>query len=149
MEPLTDSLQDPARLAALADTQLPDSAAEESFDRLTRMVTRLLGVPVALVSLVDDNRQFLVLAETGKQASIQFFKSQQGLQGPGQPATADTPVPLVLPARGDRPGAACRDGPRNGPRVCDNLASHSAAPRISSLPDGQVFRATFMIPIAG
>lgn len=82
MEPLTDSLQDPVRLAALADTQLPDSAAEESFDRLTRMVTRLLGVPVALVSLVDDNRQFLVLAETGKQASIQFFKSQQACKAP-------------------------------------------------------------------
>lgn len=65
---LDRSLQNPARLAALADTDLPDSAAEESFDRLTRMVTRLLGVPVALVSLVDDARQ--------------FFKSQQGLQAP-------------------------------------------------------------------
>lgn len=62
-----DSLRDPERLAALADTHLPDSAAEEAFDRLTRMVTRLLGVPVSLVSLVDDRRQ--------------FFKSQQGLEG--------------------------------------------------------------------
>jgi hypothetical protein len=68
MEPLSDSLRNPAALAALADTHLPDSAAEESFDRLTRMVTQLLGMPVALVSLIDDTRQ--------------FFRSQQGLQGP-------------------------------------------------------------------
>lgn len=54
MEPLTGSLRNPARLAAPADTDLPDSAAEEAFDRLTRVVTRLLGVPVALVSLVDE-----------------------------------------------------------------------------------------------
>jgi two-component sensor histidine kinase len=67
MGPAPDSLRNPERLAALADTHLPDSAAEEAFDRLTRMVTRLLGVPVSLVSLVDDRRQ--------------FFKSQHGLQG--------------------------------------------------------------------
>jgi hypothetical protein len=35
------SLRNPERLAALADTDLPDSDAEEAFDRLTRMVTRL------------------------------------------------------------------------------------------------------------
>jgi two-component sensor histidine kinase len=64
----TDPLRNPERLAALADTHLLDSDAEEAFDRLTRMVTRLLGVPVALVSLVDDTRQ--------------FFKSQQGLPSP-------------------------------------------------------------------
>jgi two-component sensor histidine kinase len=62
-----DSLRNPERLAALADTHLPDSGAEEAFDRLTRMVTRLLGVPVSLISLVDDKRQ--------------FFKSQHGLPG--------------------------------------------------------------------
>ncbi|MDO9417199.1 GAF domain-containing protein [Pararhizobium sp.] len=45
-----------------------DSPAEERFDRLTRMVSRLLNVPVALVSLVDDHRQ--------------FFKSARGLAEP-------------------------------------------------------------------
>ncbi|MFI6073866.1 SpoIIE family protein phosphatase [Actinoplanes sp. NPDC051343] len=46
-----------ARLDALASTRLgprPDPA----FDRFTRMVRRTLGVPVALVSLVDDTRQY-------------------------------------------------------------------------------------------
>jgi two-component sensor histidine kinase len=67
MGPAPDSLRNPERLAALADTHLPDSGAEEAFDRLTRMVTRLLGVPVSLISLIDDKRQ--------------FFKSQHGLHG--------------------------------------------------------------------
>jgi CheY-like chemotaxis protein len=35
-----------------------DSSAEESFDRYTRLAVRLLGVPVALVSLVEGDRQF-------------------------------------------------------------------------------------------
>ena len=61
-------LQDEGRLAALRRTGLLDSPAEEAFDRLTRLVCRVLKVPVSLVSLVDDDRQ--------------FFKSAQGLAEP-------------------------------------------------------------------
>ncbi len=46
------------RLKALRSTGLLDSAPEERFDRLTRLIRRLLSVPVALVSLVDDDRQW-------------------------------------------------------------------------------------------
>jgi len=53
-----DVLRDPARLAALADTGLPDSGPEEIFDRLTRLAAHLLGAPTALLSLVDDRRQY-------------------------------------------------------------------------------------------
>lgn len=55
---LTATLNDPARLAALEASLLLDSAAEEEFDRLTRLAKRLLDVPTALVSLVDGDRQF-------------------------------------------------------------------------------------------
>src|SRR5688500_4721081 len=51
-------LNDQERLAALRRTGLMDGAPEERFDRLTRLAARTLRVPVALVSLVDDNRQF-------------------------------------------------------------------------------------------
>ena len=61
-------LDDPARLADLRSSGLADSPPEEAFDRFTRTVARALGVPVALVSLVDDGRQ--------------FFKSQLGLPEP-------------------------------------------------------------------
>jgi signal transduction histidine kinase len=51
-------LGDPERLLALRSTALLDSPAEEAFDRLTRLATRVLRAPIALVSLVDAERQF-------------------------------------------------------------------------------------------
>jgi GAF domain-containing protein len=47
---------------------LLDSRQEEAFDRLTRRACLTIGVPAALVSLVDADRQ--------------FFKSAQGLREP-------------------------------------------------------------------
>ncbi len=47
-----------ARLTALRHTALLDSPAEEAFDRLTRLVTKILHVPTALVSLIDEDRQY-------------------------------------------------------------------------------------------
>ena len=76
-----DALRSPERLAALAATALMDSAPEEPFDRFTRMAARLLGVPVALVSLVDDHRQ--------------FFKSAVGLP---EPWASLRETPSELPA---------------------------------------------------
>ena len=46
------------RLATLRALGVLDTAAEERFDRLTRMAKRLFRVPIALVSLVDENRQW-------------------------------------------------------------------------------------------
>ena len=51
-------LRDPVRLALLDRTALLDTGPEAAFDRLTRLASRLLDVPVALVSLVDGERQF-------------------------------------------------------------------------------------------
>src|SRR3954466_11791645 len=51
-------LSDPVRLGALRSTALLDSPPEEAFDRLTRLASHALNVPVALVSLVADDRQF-------------------------------------------------------------------------------------------
>ncbi len=50
-------LTSPTRLAALQSSGLLDGAATPVLDRLARLVTRLLGVPIALVSLVDDRGQ--------------------------------------------------------------------------------------------
>ncbi len=58
----------PERLADLEETGLLDSPPQESFDLLTRLTAKLLGAPVALVTLVDKDRQ--------------FFKSQCGLAEP-------------------------------------------------------------------
>jgi GAF domain-containing protein len=53
-------LADPERLAALRAASLLDMPAAEDFDRVTRMAAELLDVPVVLVSLVDDERQFFL-----------------------------------------------------------------------------------------
>jgi GAF domain-containing protein len=46
------------RLAALGKAHLVDTPPEEGFDHLTRLAARLLNAPIALVSLVDKDRQF-------------------------------------------------------------------------------------------
>jgi GAF domain-containing protein len=56
--PPAAALSDPARLAALRATALLDTEPGQGFDRLTRLASYVLGVPVALVSLVDEDRQF-------------------------------------------------------------------------------------------
>ena len=47
-----------ARLQTLRALNILDTPQEERFDRLTRMAKRLFDVPIALVSLVDENRQW-------------------------------------------------------------------------------------------
>jgi diguanylate cyclase (GGDEF)-like protein len=64
------------RLATLRALNILDSSPEERFDRLTRLAKRLFGVPIALVSLVDANRQWfkscvgIGASETGRDISF-------------------------------------------------------------------------------
>lgn len=51
-------VNDPARLAALRAVALLDTPTEEAFDRLSRLAVRFVEAPVALVSLIDADRQF-------------------------------------------------------------------------------------------
>jgi len=46
------------RLATLSSLAILDTPPEERFDRLTRIAKRLFGVPIAVVGLVDENRQW-------------------------------------------------------------------------------------------
>jgi PAS domain S-box-containing protein len=50
-------------LAALRTAGLLDAPVDERFDRLTRLARRLLRTPVALVSLLDAERQFFLSAQ--------------------------------------------------------------------------------------
>ena len=71
------AVQDPARLRALQLAAVLDTPAEDRFDRFTRLASRLLDVPVSLVSLVDHDRQ--------------YFKSCLGLPEPWASAR-ETPL---------------------------------------------------------
>ncbi len=101
-------VRDPARLAALRSLGLLDTGPEPAFERLTRLAAKILQVPVVLVSLVDEDRQ--------------FFKSCLGLPEPWA-STRETPLshsfcqhtiataePLVI------------NDARRDPRVRDNRA---------------------------
>lgn len=59
------------RLRALQDLDLLDTEEEERFNRVTRLAQRMFGTPIALVSLVDEERQ--------------WFKSRQGLDATETP----------------------------------------------------------------
>lgn len=60
-----------ARLHALKQLKLLDTPASESFDRITRMASKLFDLPIAAVSLTDEDRQ--------------WFKSRVGLDGTEAP----------------------------------------------------------------
>lgn len=72
------ALTQAARLQALKRTELLDSLPEPSFERFTRLAARLTATSTALVSLVDDQRQ--------------FFKSSLGL---GEPWASERQTPLT------------------------------------------------------
>lgn len=56
--PLLTAIGNTDRLATLVTTGLLDAGPDETFDRLTRLASRVLRVPIALVSLVDSHRQY-------------------------------------------------------------------------------------------
>lgn len=56
------------RLQALLSYQILDTAAESDFDDLTRLASFVCGVPIALISLVDRDRQWFK-AKLGLEAS--------------------------------------------------------------------------------
>lgn len=58
MEDLLRVVRNISRLAALQRTGLLDSPPDAAFDRLTKLASRVIRAPVALVSLVDSDRQF-------------------------------------------------------------------------------------------
>jgi PAS domain S-box-containing protein len=58
------AIDDPMRLRALRTLGLLDAPIEPGFDRLATLAARLLGAPIALISFIEPDRQF-VLGEHG------------------------------------------------------------------------------------
>ena len=65
MEPAPIPAFESQRIRSLQALDVLDTPAEDRFDRITRMAKALFDVPIALVSIVDEDRQ--------------WFKSKQGL----------------------------------------------------------------------
>ncbi len=64
-------VDDVERIIDLRALEILDTPADERFDRITRLAQRLFDVPIALVSLVDEDRQ--------------WFKSRVGLEATETP----------------------------------------------------------------
>ena len=70
------ALRERQRLDTLREYRLLDTGPEPAFDRLTKLVADLFDAPIALISLVDDCRQFfksahgLDLSETAREVSF-------------------------------------------------------------------------------
>lgn len=84
-------LDDVVRLRAIGEADLFPGVPEPTFEPYARIVARLLDVPVALVSIVDDSQQ--------------FFPAQVGL---GEPWAGRGATPLSMSfcqhvVRGDAP----------------------------------------------
>jgi len=96
------------RLDALHGSGLLDTGVEESFDRLVRLAARLLDAPMALVTLVGEDRQ--------------FFKSCTGIP---EPWATERQTPLShsfcrYPVETHEPLVV--ENTREDPRVRDNPA---------------------------
>src|SRR5574343_840126 len=76
MLPAPTPVNEPERIASLRKMLLLSTPDEEAFDRVTRTAQRLFKVPVALVSIVDAQRQWfkscigLPVRETGRDVSF-------------------------------------------------------------------------------
>lgn len=107
-DPHPTPIDDPARLQSLAETGLLDAPARSVLQRHAQVAARAIDAPVALVSLVDVDRQFFAAAH-GLQAPWAERRQTPLSHSFCQHVVRDGRSLVVSDARGD-------------PRVCDNLA---------------------------
>ncbi len=76
MQPAPRTLNETERLAALNDAAILDTPEEDEFDQVVALASEICGTPIALVSLIDKDRQWfkarrgLLPQETGRDISF-------------------------------------------------------------------------------
>ena len=84
--------QEEERLAALARYEILDAPLEDEFEDVTRLIARVCDVPVALISLVDRDRQWFV-SEVGlgvRETSLDISICAHAILQPGLFVVPDT-----------------------------------------------------------
>ena len=95
------SSEEALRLQALHGYAVLDTPPEEAFDDLTRLAAQICGVPMALISLIDEQRQ--------------WFKSRVGLE------VQETPREISFCSHAiQRDEVMVIEDAREDPRFCDN-----------------------------
>ena len=114
-------INEPARLAALAEYDILDTEPEADFDRIVQLAARVCNAPTALVSLIDKDRQ--------------WFKARVGFDGCETPVShsicafaLEKPELLVIPDLTDDPRT------RENPYVADEagIRFYAGAPLLTS-----------------
>jgi GAF domain-containing protein len=96
-----DPITAPHRVSALRRTGLLDSPPEEAFDQLARMAASATSAPIALVSLVDEDRQYFKSA-VGEMTGPMSAEQETSLSYSLCRHAVASASPLVLPdARAD------------------------------------------------
>jgi len=109
MPPAPIPANEPARLAALRSYDILDTTSEAAFDELVALAAELTGSPIALVSLIDAERQWfkarwgLVVQETSRDLAFcahAILTPHQVLSVPDateDPRFADNPLVTAAP----------------------------------------------------
>lgn len=128
------SMEEKARLAALMRYRLLDTPPEERFDDIVAIAARLLNTPIALISLLDDRRQ--------------WFKARTGLDAQETPrdiAFCDHAIrhreTFVVPSATDDPRFAENPLVTGGPCI----RFYAAAPLVT--PDGHALGTVCVIDV--
>ena len=128
---------EPDRLRALYDLGILDTPDEERFDRITRTTARMFDVPIALVSLVDEERQWAksCVGLDGREIPRSFSLCSQAILGDHQLVIEDTlgrPRVPRQPAGHRRAAPALLRRPRPDER--DGLQARHALRRLAQPP---------------
>ena len=113
------------RLEALRQLKILDSPPEERFDRITRLASQMFKVPIALISLIDADRQ--------------WFKSRTGLDAQQTSRDASFCGHAILDIRAlVVPDALCDDRFADNPLVQSDPRVRFYAGQPISAPDGSL-----------
>ncbi len=105
------AVRDPERLDALRHSGLLRAGFDQHLDRLTRLATSVIGAPISMISMVDEDRQYFT-SQHGLEASL-AARRQTPLSHSVCQTVVATSAPVVLDDLGEDPAFASHPARRD------------------------------------